>query len=181
MSTSVHNLSLVWLASVQSKPHLIYLIYILVLSSHLRPGLQSTFFPSSFPTLYSSIRATCPAQLILLDFITRKILGEVYRSLSSSVCSFLHSPVTLSLLIPNILLRIQNACYRKYYKTLASNRSSYNIILHTSVTLSSYTLLLSAFTQHPAFTLCSWMFYVSVFSIFINKFYSLLNTIMFLE
>ena len=36
------------------------------------------------------IRATCSANLILLDFITRKILGEQYRSLSSSLCSFLH-------------------------------------------------------------------------------------------
>jgi len=31
-------------------------------------------------------------------------LGEEYRSLSSSLCSFLHSPVTSSLLGPNILL-----------------------------------------------------------------------------
>ena len=39
----------------------------------------------------SPICATCPAHLILLDFITWKILGEQYGSLSSSLCSFLHS------------------------------------------------------------------------------------------
>jgi hypothetical protein len=33
-------------------------------------------------------------------------LGEEYTSFSSSLCSFLHSPVTLSLLRPNILLGI---------------------------------------------------------------------------
>ena len=32
----------------------------------------------------SPIRATCPAHLILLDFITRTILGEEYRPFSSS-------------------------------------------------------------------------------------------------
>jgi hypothetical protein len=35
--------------------------------------------------------------------ITRTILGEEDRSLSSSLCSFLYSPVTSSLLGPNIL------------------------------------------------------------------------------
>ena len=45
--------------------------------------------------LSSSIRATCPAHLILLDFITRTILGEEYRSFSSLLCNFLHSSVTL--------------------------------------------------------------------------------------
>jgi hypothetical protein len=49
------------------------------------------------------IRATCPAYLILLNFITRTIVGEGYRSWSSSLRSFLHSPVTSSLLSPNIL------------------------------------------------------------------------------
>ena len=73
-------------------------------------GLPSGLFPSCFPTktLYtlplSPIRATWPANLILLDIIIPTILGEQCRSLSSSLCSFLHSPVTWSLLPPNILL-----------------------------------------------------------------------------
>ena len=42
--------------------------------------------------------------LILHDLSTRIILGAAYSSWSSTLCSFLHSPVTPSLLTPNILL-----------------------------------------------------------------------------
>ena len=57
-------------------------------------------FPHQNPVHTSPlpIRATCPTHLILLDLINRTILGEQYRSLSSSLCSFLYSPVTSSVL-----------------------------------------------------------------------------------
>jgi hypothetical protein len=46
------------------------------------------------------IRAAYPAHLILLDWITRKILDEEYRSLSSPFCSFSPLPCYLFPLTP---------------------------------------------------------------------------------
>ena len=62
---------------------------------------QNPVYTSPLP-----IRATFPAYLIFLDFTTRTILGEQYRSLNSSWRSFLQSPVSSSLFGPNILLAL---------------------------------------------------------------------------
>jgi hypothetical protein len=65
----------------------------------LRFSHQNPVHASSFP-----LRATCPIHLILLDFIARTIVGEEYVSWSSSLWSFLHSPLTSTHLGPNLLL-----------------------------------------------------------------------------
>ena len=109
--TSVRHLSLSWVNPVQSiYPHPTSWRSILILSTHLRLGLPSGLLPSGFPSktlytsLFSPIRAISPAHLILLDFITRTILGEEYKSFSSPFCNSLHSTVTSSLLGPNFYM-----------------------------------------------------------------------------
>jgi len=112
--TSARHISLTWGSPIQSiPPHPSSLRSILILSSHLHVGLPNGLFPSGFltKTLYTPLLspkpATWPAHHFLTVFITRTILDEQYSSLSSSLCSFLHSPVTLSVLGPNILLSTQ--------------------------------------------------------------------------
>ena len=142
--TSVRQLSLSWASPIQSiYPHPTSWRSILLLSTHLLLGLPSGLLPSGFPTknLYTPlsppIRATCPAHLILLDFITRTILDEEYKSFSSSLCNHLHSPVTSSFLSPNIFLNIL------FSNTLSflSSRSVNNQVSHPYKTTGKITIL----------------------------------------
>jgi len=92
--TRARHLSLPWATSHQPILPSNFLKIHLYITPHLCLVLPSGFFPSVFPTqtLYTSLRspihATCPANLILLYFITRIILDEEYISLSSSLCGY---------------------------------------------------------------------------------------------
>ena len=109
--TSARQLSLSWASSIQSiHPHPTSWRSILIFILPPTPGSSkwsnSLRFLHHNPvyTFHLPLSATCPAHLIFLDFITRTIFCEAYSSLSPSLWNFLYSPVTSSLLGPNILL-----------------------------------------------------------------------------
>jgi hypothetical protein len=114
MSTSARHLSLSWARSIQSMPpHSTVWRSILILSSHLKLGLSSGYFPQVSPPklcvhLSSSPNVLHdPAISIFCIWSPEKYLvrSTKYRSLSSLVCSFLHYPVTFPLsLIPHALI-----------------------------------------------------------------------------
>ena len=112
------------------EPTPIYLRPNMILSFHQRLGLPKGLFPTGVPAkmlkalLPSSILATWPAHLSLLDLITPTILGERYKQWSSSLWSFLYSPFS-SLLGPNIPLSV-------LFSNTLSLRSSLKIRDHVS-------------------------------------------------
>jgi len=77
----------------------------------LRSGLLFSGFPTKFlhAFLISSLPVTCSVHLIFLHLITLITFGEESKLWDSSLCSFLHPPVTFSLLGPKIL-KILSIC-----------------------------------------------------------------------
>jgi len=108
--TRVCHLSLFWARSIQYMPQIPCLKFHLNIILPSMPGFStwslSIWFPhqTQYAPLLSPICTACPAHPILLGLVTWIIFGEEYRSLSSSFCSFNHSPVTSSSSGPNILL-----------------------------------------------------------------------------
>ena len=88
------------------KIHLNIILPSTPVSSKWSPSIR---FPNENPVYTSILPHICymyrPSHSL---FITRTILIEQYRSLSSSLCSFLHYPVTSSLLGTNIPLALSN-------------------------------------------------------------------------
>jgi hypothetical protein len=115
--------------------------------------------------LLTPVCATCTAYLILLNLITQTIFGEQYRSLGSSLC-FLHSPVTSSLLGPNILFSTLFSIMNIYFCLV--NRPQAPIMytngtqLHKTVEILQYMLLLQSFFGQQTFQLSSLNQYILV-------------------
>ena len=88
----------------------------------------------TFPTkilhahMLSPIHATCPTHLILLDLINRKLFGGEYRSLISSLFSFLHFLATSALLGPNILLNTQFSNTLSLHSSLKFQLNAHNVV-----------------------------------------------------
>ena len=97
-------------------------------------------FPHQNPVYVSPLPHThyMPRSSILLDFITRTILGEEDRRLSSSICSILHSPCYLVPLRPKyspqqpILKHPQPTflpqCQRPSFTPIQNNRQNYSSV-----------------------------------------------------
>jgi len=75
------------------------------------------------PSTSTRPHTCCMSHLILLQLITRMLSGEKYRSLRSSLRSFLHTLVNWSFLVPNILI---------------STLFSYTLSLCSSLNVSDY-------------------------------------------
>ena len=111
-------------------------------------------FPHQYPIqpLSSPIRATCPTHLILLDVITRTILGEEYKSFNSSLRNLLRSPVSSSLLGPNIHVIL----YTKFLLVYMITSKSEAVLLMVCLTI-----VCCSFDFWPVSVIIQWQWIVA--------------------
>jgi hypothetical protein len=94
---------------VHSTPYYFSMIHLNIILSHMS---WSSYLSLSFCLSHQnpvciplfSMRAPCPAHLVLLDLIIVIIFGEGQNSRSSTMCSFHEHPINWFLFGPNILL-----------------------------------------------------------------------------
>ena len=128
--TRARHLSLSSVNSIQSRtPHLTSCISILILFSHLQvvsfPQVphQNPVYTSFLPHKRYMSHPSHTSR-----FNHPNNIGEEYRSLSSPLCSFLHSPIISSLLGPNIPLNTLNLRSSLNVTDQVSHRQNYSSV-----------------------------------------------------
>jgi hypothetical protein len=117
-----------WIHSIPSHP--ISLRSILILSNHLRFGLPRGLFPYGFATnilytfLFSSIRATCPAYLTLLNLEKSTCYEAPHYAVFSKLLSlhlsvYIHICVCVCVCIWTLIAPVR---LQRFYSYSASNR-----------------------------------------------------------
>ena len=101
---SASHLPLSWARSIQSMSPISLLNIILPSMDWSSSWSPSPRFPHQKPLYTSVLPHTCYIPRPSHSSLT--VFGKEYRSLGSSLCSFLHSPVTSSLLSSNIFLSV---------------------------------------------------------------------------
>ena len=108
---------------------------ILILSSHLH--VSPILGLCSACICPHPVRATCLAYLILLSFITRKVIGEDRKPWRTSLCSLPQLPVTSSLLGPAIFSSTLSSKSRK----LRLSVSVRDQVIGPNITIKIYVIL----------------------------------------
>ena len=96
--------------------------YMWILVSNLRLGLPRDLFPSGFCTktlnapVFSSMRATHPTHLFLLNMISRTRSCVKHRSWSFWLCNLFQSPVKSSHLLHRYKLQVNISCYSSQHR-----------------------------------------------------------------